>query len=144
MHPVVSFTAERVFRQKGDFLSRDKNNALMIALFSTALTNRGCHVSQSPRDADVNIMKCHHWTTILVRENRFTDLSTSLPSEQKMSSSLFPLDANKQSKEERLYDINISKETLEDDVCNGFLFWYMRTQDIWNRKKVSLPEMTEI
>ncbi len=46
MHPVVSFTAERVFRQKGDFLSRDKNNALMIALFSTALTEDAMSVSR--------------------------------------------------------------------------------------------------
>ena len=29
----------------------------MIALISTALTKRGCHVIQSPGDADVDIVK---------------------------------------------------------------------------------------
>ena len=47
--------------QKGlDFLSHDKNTADMIALISTALTQlteRGCHVIQSPGDADVDIVK---------------------------------------------------------------------------------------
>jgi len=34
--------------KKDDFLSRDKNKADMVALISTALTERGCHVIQSP------------------------------------------------------------------------------------------------
>ena len=49
LHPIVSFTAETEFSGKqDDFLSRDKNKADMIALISTALTKRGCHVIQSP------------------------------------------------------------------------------------------------
>ena len=46
MHPIVSFTAETEFSgKKEDFLSRDENKADMIALISTALTERGYHVS---------------------------------------------------------------------------------------------------
>ena len=49
LHPIVSFTAETEFSgKKEDFLSRDKNKADMIALISTVLTKRGCHVIQSP------------------------------------------------------------------------------------------------
>ena len=49
LHPIVSFTAETEFScKKEDFFTRDKNKADMIALTSTALTKRGCHVIQSP------------------------------------------------------------------------------------------------
>ena len=49
----------------------------MIALIHTALTERGCHVIQSPGDADVDIVKATverslHCTTFLVGED--TDL----------------------------------------------------------------------
>ena len=75
MHPVVSFTAETQFScRKEDFLSRDENKAHMIALISTALTERGCHVIQSPGDADVDIVKAaversRFCTTTLVGED---------------------------------------------------------------------------
>ena len=49
LHTIVSFTAEtKCSGKKEDFLSRDKNKADVIALISTALTKRGCHVIQSP------------------------------------------------------------------------------------------------
>ena len=35
---------------------------------------------------------------------------------------MFRSDANKQSKEHRVYTINLLKETLGDDVCNELLF----------------------
>jgi len=38
-------------------LSREKNKSDMIALIRTELTKRGCHVIQSPGDADVDIVK---------------------------------------------------------------------------------------
>ena len=78
LHPIVSFTAETEFSgKKEDFLSRDKNKADMIALISTALTKRGCHVIQSPGDADVDIVKAtversRHCITTLVGDD--TDL----------------------------------------------------------------------
>jgi len=57
MHPIVCFTAETELSGKEeDFLSHDENKADMIALISTALTKRGCHVIQSPGDADVDIV----------------------------------------------------------------------------------------
>ena len=66
------------FRYKGGLvISWQKNKADMIALISTALTKRGCHVIQSPGDADVDIVKATversgHCTTTLVGED--TDL----------------------------------------------------------------------
>lgn len=78
LHPIVSFTKETQFSgKKEDFLSRDKNKANVIALISTALTKRGCHVIHSPGDADVDIVKATveqscHLTTTLVGED--TDL----------------------------------------------------------------------
>jgi len=75
LHPLVSFTAETEFSgKKEDVLSRDKNKADMIALISTALTKRGCHVIQSPWDADVDIVKAtversRHCTTAFVDED---------------------------------------------------------------------------
>ena len=61
--------------KKDDFLSRDKNKADMLALISIALTERGCHVIQSPGDADVDIVKAtvEHsrlCTTTLVGEDK--------------------------------------------------------------------------
>jgi len=57
MLPIVSFTAETEFSGKKDFLSRDENKADMIVLISTARTERGCYVIQSPGDTDVDIIK---------------------------------------------------------------------------------------
>lgn len=37
-------------------MSLDKNKTDMIALISTALTERGCHIIQSPGDGDVDIV----------------------------------------------------------------------------------------
>ena len=67
-------------------MSRDKKKADMIALISTALTKRGCHVIQSLGDADVNIVKatversCHCTTTILRNKSQedISDLGKDL------------------------------------------------------------------
>ena len=128
LHPIVSFTAETEFSgKKEDFLSRDKNKADMIALISTALTKRGCHVIQSPRDADIDIVKAtversRHCTTTLVGED--TDLLILLLHYSITDDEIiyFRSDANKQSKEHRVYNINPLKETLGGDVCNELLF----------------------
>ena len=56
MHSIVSFTAETEFSgKKEDFLSRDENKADMIALISTALTERGCHVSHQGMRALISL-----------------------------------------------------------------------------------------
>ena len=128
MHPVVSFTAETQFScRKEDFLSRDENKAHMIALISTALTERGCHVIQSPGDADVDIVKAaversRFCTTTLVGED--TDLLILLLHYSRTDNEAiyFRSDANKQSKEHKVYNINLLKEALGDDVCNELLF----------------------
>ncbi|KAH3860675.1 hypothetical protein DPMN_023586 [Dreissena polymorpha] len=53
----MSFNKEQNDHAKNeDFVSRDKNKAGKIALISTALTKRGCHVLVSPADADVDIV----------------------------------------------------------------------------------------
>ena len=58
MHPVISFTEETEFSGKKEaFLSRDKNKAALITLITAALIRKGCHVIQSPGDADVDIAK---------------------------------------------------------------------------------------
>ena len=128
LHPIVSFTAETEFSsKKEDFLSRDKNKANMIALISTALTKRGCHVIQSPGDADVDIVKAtversRHCTTTLVGED--TDLLILLLHYSKTDNEIiyFRSDPNKQSREHKVYNINLLKESLGDDVCNELLF----------------------
>ena len=108
-------------------MSRDKNKADMIALISTALIKRGCHVIQSPGDADFDIVKAtversRHCTTTLVGED--TDLLILLLHYSITNNEIiyFRSDANKQSKEHRVYNINLLKETLGDDVCNELLF----------------------
>ena len=102
-------------------MSRDKNKADMIALISTALTKRGCHVIQSPGDADVDIVKAtversRHCTTtcLLILLLHYSRIDNEII--------YFRSDANKQSKEHRLYNINLLKETLGNDVCNELLF----------------------
>ena len=128
IHPIVSFTAETEFSGKNeDFLSRDKNKADMIALIITALTKRGCHVIQSPGDADVDIVKVtversRHCTTTLVGED--TDLLILLLHYSRTDNEIiyFRSDANKQSNEHKVYNINLLKETLGDNVCNELLF----------------------
>jgi len=99
----------------------------MIALISTALTKRGCHVIQSTGDADVDIVKAtversRHCTTTLVGED--TDLLILLLHYSRTDNEIiyFRYDANKQSKEHRVYNISLLKETLGDDVCNYLLF----------------------
>jgi len=128
MHPIVSFTAETEFSGKNeDFLSRDKNKADTIALISTALTERGCNVIQSPGDADVDIVKATVersclCTTTLVSED--TDLLILLLqySRRDNEAIYFRSDANKQSKEHKVYNIKLLKEALGDDVCNELFF----------------------
>ena len=127
LHPVISFTAETEFSgKKEDFLSCDKNKADMIALISTALTKRRCHVIQSPGDADVDIVKAtveqsRHFTTTLVGED--TDLLILLLHFTRTDNETiyFRSDANKHSREDNIYNINLLKETL-DDVCTELLF----------------------
>jgi len=78
LHPLVSFTTETVFRQKGGrFISWQKQGRHDCSHQHSTLTKRGCHVIQSPGDADVDIIKAtversRHWATTLVGED--TDL----------------------------------------------------------------------
>ena len=125
MHPVVSFTAETEFSgKKEDFLSRDEKKADMIALISTALTEKGCHVIQSPGDADVDIVKAtvEHsslCTTTLVGEELLILL---LHYSRRYNEAIyFRSDANKQSKEHKVYNIKLLT-VLGDDMCNELLF----------------------
>jgi len=127
MHPIAGFTAETEFSSKNeDFLSRDKNEADMIALISTALTERVCHVIQSPGDADVDIVKATVersclCATALVGED--TDLLLLLHYSRRDNEAIyFRSDENKQSKEHKVYNIKLLKEALGDDVCNELLF----------------------
>jgi len=124
MHPIVSFTAETEFSGKNkDFLSCDENKADTIAFISTALTERGCHVIQSPGDADVDIVKItversRLCTTTLVGED--TDLLILLLhySIRDNEAIYFRSDANKQSKEHKVYNIKLLKEALGDDAVS--------------------------
>jgi hypothetical protein len=83
------------------------------------LVRKGCQVIQSPGDADVDLVRatverfCHYITTlvgedkdllILLLRNSYTD-------NEKAN---FRSDANKQSKENRVYNINLLKEALGD------------------------------
>jgi len=108
-------------------LSREKNKSDMIALISTELTKRGCRDIQSPGDADVDIVKTTversgYCSTTLVGED--TDLLILLLHYSRTDNEIiyFRSDANKQSKEHRVYKITLLKETLGDDVCNELLF----------------------
>lgn len=99
----------------------------MIALISTASTRKGCHVIQSPGDADVDIVKAtversRHCTTTLVGDD--TDLLILLLHycSTNNETTYFRSDANKQSKEHSVYNINLLKETLGNDVCTELLF----------------------
>ena len=95
----------------------------MIALIRTVLTKRGCHVIQSPGDADIDVVKAtversRHCTTTLVGED--TDLQILLLHYSRTDNEIisFRSDANKQSKEHLL------KKYLGEDVCNELLFVY--------------------
>ena len=108
-------------------MSCDKNKADIIALISAALTKRGCHVTQSPGDADVDIVKAaversHHCTTTLVGED--TDLLILLLHYSRTDNEViyFRSDANKQLKERKVYNITLLKETLGKDLCDELLF----------------------
>ena len=117
-------------------MSRDKNKAEMIALISTALIKRGCHIIQSPVDADVDIVKAAversrvcTCTTTLVGED--TDLLILLLHYTRTDNETlyFRSDTNKQSKDhkDKVYNINLLKETVGDDVCNELLFLHAYT-----------------
>ena len=94
----------------------------MIALISTALTQKGCHVIQSAGHADVDIVmktieRFRHCTTTLVGED--IDLLILLLHYSRTDNEIiyFHSDTNKQSKEHKVYNINLLKETKGDDVC---------------------------
>ena len=81
-----------------------------------------CH--SVTRDANVDIVKAtversRHCTTTLVGEATYLLLHYSKTDNEII---YCRSDANKQSKEHRVYTINLLKETLGDDVCNEFLF----------------------
>ena len=91
-----------------------------------------CH--SVTRDADVDVVKAtversRHCITTLVGED--TDLLILLLHYSRTDNEIiyFRTDANKQSKEHRVYNINLLKETLGDDVCNELLL-YMPTQAV--------------
>ena len=88
---------------------RDKNKADIIALISSALTKRGCHVIQSPGDADVDIVtatveRSCHCTSTLVGED--TDLLILLLHYSRTDNEIiyYRSDANIQSKEHIAYN----------------------------------------
>ena len=128
LHPVISFTEETEFSGKKEaFLSRDKNKAAVITLITAALIRKGCHVIQSPGDADVDIAKAtversRHCTTTLIGKD--TDLLILLLhySSTENENTYFRSDANKQSKECKVYNINLIKEILGADVCTKLMF----------------------
>ena len=68
------------------------------------------------------VERTRHCTTTLVGED--TDLLILLLHYSKADNEIiyFLSDANKQSKEHRVYNINLLKEALGDDVCNELLF----------------------
>ena len=99
----------------------------MITLISAALIGKGCHVIQSPGDADVDIAKAtversRHCTTTLVGED--TDLLILLRhySSTDNENTYFRSNANKQSTKRRLYNINLLKEILGVDICTKLMF----------------------
>ena len=112
-----------------------------------------CH--SVTRDADIDVVKAiversRHCTTTLVGED--TDLLILLLHYSRTDNEIiyFRSDANKQSKERRVYNINLLKETLGDDVCNKLLCVHAysgcdSTSMIYGiGTKVSLPEISEI
>ena len=108
-------------------MSHDENKADRIALISTALTERGCHVIQSPGDADVDVVKAtversSLCTTTLVGEDTYLLILLLHYSRRYNEAIYFRSDANKQSKEHKVYNIMLLKEVLGDDVCNELLF----------------------
>ena len=85
-------------------MSHHENKADMYALISKGLTERGCHIIQSPGDADVDIVnatveRSRLCTTMLVGED--TDLLILLLhySRRDNEAIYFRSDANKQSKD---------------------------------------------
>ena len=93
-------------------MSCDKNKAALITLITAALIRKGCHVIQSPGNADVDIAKAtveryHDYTTTFIGED--TDLLILLfhYSSTENENTYFRSDTNKQSKECKVYNINL-------------------------------------
>ena len=131
-HPVVNFTADMEFSGKNEnFLSRDKNKEGMITLISTELTKRGCRVIQASGDADIDIVKatvdCSQLcSTTLVGED--TDLLILLLYYAGTENeAIYFRSDTKQSKENKVYNINLLKQVLGDDLCNELLFIHAYT-----------------
>ena len=76
---------------------------------------------QSPCDADVDIVKAtaEHFTTMLVGED--TDLLILLLHHTRTDNKtiFFRSDANKLSRDPKVFNINRLKETFGNDVCTG-------------------------
>ena len=131
-HPVVNFTADMEFSgKKEDFLSRDKNKEGMITLISTELTKRGCRVIQASGDADVDIVKatvdCSQvCSTTLVGEDTYLLILLLYYAGTENKVIYFRSDT-KQSKENKVYNINLLKQVLGDDLCNELLFIHAYT-----------------
>ena len=125
VHPVVSFTAETEFAgKKEEFLSRDSNKQGLIDLISGELRKRGCHVINSPGDADVDIAKAaveasRYRATTLIGED--TDLLVLLLFYAQPDSKDLYFQSDK-STATTVYHINSIMSALGNKLCSQLLF----------------------
>ena len=86
----------------------------------------------SPGNADVDIFKAtvgqsRHSTTTLIGEDIYLLILLQHYSKRYHKTIYFRSDINKQSKEHKVYNINLLKEHLGDAVCNQLLFVHAYT-----------------
>ena len=126
IHPVVSFTAETEFSgKKENFLSRNCNKQQFINLVSSKLRIKGCNVIQAPGDADVIIVKtavesANLYSTALIGED--TDLLILLLYHTTKQCKDLYFYSDSQSKDVKVYHINIIKSVLGEELSAQLLF----------------------
>ena len=131
IHPVVKFTAETEFSGKKEhFQSRNCNKQQFINLVSSKLRIMGCNVIQAPGDADVIIVKtavesANLYSTTLIGED--TDLLILLLYHATKQSKDLYFYSDSQSKEIKVYDINIIKSALGEELSAQLLFTHAFT-----------------
>ena len=108
-----------------DFLLNMENKQAMIDLIAKCLKQKGCHVIQAEGDADVDIVKAAvsmsgYKSTTLIGED--TDLLILLLYHATLKDShelYFRSDKTRNKTKQYVYNINVLKQILGDDLCTG-------------------------
>jgi hypothetical protein len=110
-----------------------ENKQAMIDLIAKCLKQKGCHVIQAEGDADVDIVKAtvsmsgYKSTTVIGEDTDFLILLLYHATLKDSHELYFRSDKTGDKTKQYVYNINVLKQILGDDLCTDLLFVHMFT-----------------